>query len=89
MPTYQQHTAIPESLGADVRAVPLRETQRFQPDLAAGRDALGGAAKLLVLANPNNPTGALVDTATLAALAGLAEAAGAYVLCDEVYRGLT
>jgi aspartate/methionine/tyrosine aminotransferase len=89
VPTYQQHTAIPESLGADVRTVPLREAQRFQPDLDAVRDALGGAAKLLVLANPNNPTGALADAATLTALARLAEAAGAYILCDEVYRGLT
>ena len=89
VPTYQQHTAIPESLGADVRAVPLREAQRFQPDLDAVREALGGAARLLVFANPNNPTGALVDTSTLTALARLAEAAGAYILCDEVYRGLT
>ena len=89
VPTYQQHTALPESLGADVRAVPLREAQRFQPDVDAVRDALGGRAKLLVLANPNNPTGALAGAATLSTLARLAEAAGAYILCDEVYRGLT
>lgn len=89
VPSYQQHTAIPESLGAELRAVPLREADRFQPDVDAVRAALGGRAKLLVLTNPNNPTGALVDTPTLTALAGLAEDAGAYVLCDEVYRGLT
>jgi aspartate/methionine/tyrosine aminotransferase len=89
VPTYQQHTAIPESLGAEVRTVPLREDRAFQPDPDEVRRALGQAAKLLVLANPNNPTGALVDAAALTALARLAEAAGAYVLCDEVYRGLT
>src|SRR5689334_496035 len=84
VPTYQQHTAIPESLGADVRTVALREADRYQPDVDAVRRALGGQARLLVLTNPNNPTGALADTATLTALARVAEAAGAYVLCDEV-----
>ena len=61
VPTYQQHTAIPESLGAEVRTVALRAADGFQPDVDAVRRALGGAARLLVLANPNNPTGALVD----------------------------
>lgn len=34
LPTYQQHYAIPESLGADVRIHRLREENAWLPDLA-------------------------------------------------------
>jgi aspartate/methionine/tyrosine aminotransferase len=37
--------------------------------------------------NPNNPTGALMDRAYLEKVVEIARAAGAWILCDEVYRG--
>lgn len=88
VPTYQQHYAIPESLGADVRLLRLREDQQFLPDFEELARLAGGRAKLIALSNPNNPTGALVDQAGLERIAAIARACGAYVLCDEVYRGL-
>ena len=45
--------------------------------------------RLICLNNPNNPTGALMDKATLEAVVAMAREVGAYVLCDEVYRHLT
>jgi aspartate/methionine/tyrosine aminotransferase len=88
VPTYQQHTSIPESLGAEVVALPLREADGWRPDLADLRREAAAGVKLISLANPNNPTGALLAEADLRVIAEIAEAAGAWILCDEVYRGI-
>jgi aspartate/methionine/tyrosine aminotransferase len=87
LPTYQQHYSIPESIGADVRILRLREELGFLPDLDELRDLAGGATKLIAINNPNNPTGSLMDRAMLEQVAGIAAEAGAWLLCDEVYRG--
>jgi aspartate/methionine/tyrosine aminotransferase len=87
LPTYQQHYSIPESIGADVRILRLREDNAFLPDLDELRQLAGAATKLIAINNPNNPTGALMDQALLGQIADIADACGAYLLCDEVYRG--
>jgi aspartate/methionine/tyrosine aminotransferase len=43
--------------------------------------------RLISINNPNNPTGALMDRQFLEALVEVARSCGAYLLCDEVYRG--
>lgn len=86
VPTYQQHYSIPESCGADMRLVWLKPENGFLPDLEELAQAAKGA-KLIALTNPNNPTGALIDRAGLLAIADIARAEGAWLLCDEVYRG--
>ena len=86
VPTYQQHYSIPESCGADMRLVWLKPENGFLPDLEELAQAAKGA-KLIALTNPNNPTGALIGRAGLLAIADIARAEGAWVLCDEVYRG--
>jgi aspartate/methionine/tyrosine aminotransferase len=88
LPTYQQHYSIPESYGADVQILPLREENGFLPDLAELEGLINAHTKLIVLNNPNNPTGSLMDEAFLRRVAALAERVGAWVLCDEVYRGI-
>lgn len=87
LPTYQQHYSIPESYGADVRILKLREENRFLPDLDELRRLVNGSTRLIAVNNPNNPTGSLMDEACLAQIAEIARSCGAYVLCDEVYRG--
>ena len=86
-PTYQQHTAIPRSLGAEVSEVALSEEQGWLPDWDAVAAAVTPATKVIALTNPNNPTGALIDRAGLECVAEIARTVGAWVLCDEVYRG--
>ncbi len=87
VPTYQQHTSIPESCGAEVRPVWLRPENAFLPDRTELAEAARGA-KLIALTNPNNPTGALIDRAGLETIAAIARENDAWVLCDEVYRGI-
>ncbi|MEZ5185479.1 MAG: aminotransferase [Candidatus Nanopelagicales bacterium] len=88
VPTYQQHYSIPESIGADVRLLRLQEDRGFLPDLDLLRDLVGDGAKLIAFSNPNNPTGSLMDRGLLEEVAEIAASAGAYVVSDEVYRGL-
>ena len=86
-PTYQQHTAIPESIGADLHTLPLRAEDNYLPDLDQLTRLIGADTRLITLTNPNNPTGAVIGQAGLERLAEIARASGAWVLCDEVYRG--
>mgnify|MGYP001569869165 FL=1 len=87
VPSYQQHYSIPESIGANVDLLHLKAENRFLPDLAELRAMVSTHTKLIVLTNPNNPTGSLVDRAGLAKIASIAREVDAWVLCDEVYRG--
>ena len=87
LPTYQQHYSIPESYGADVQILKLTETSGFLPDLEELQRLAVPGTKLIALNNPNNPTGALMDRAYLEKVSDIARASGAWILCDEVYRG--
>jgi len=89
VPTYQQHYSIPESLGAEVVRLSLKASDRYLPNLDALRALVTPTTRLIAFTNPNNPTGSLMDRATLEAIAAIADSVGAYVLCDEVYRGTT
>ncbi|GAB1378741.1 aminotransferase [Pararhodobacter aggregans] len=87
VPTYQQHYSIPASIGAEVHPLHLRAEDGWLPDLDRLRALAVPGTKLIALTNPNNPTGALIPEAMLREIAGIARAVGAWVLCDEVYRG--
>ena len=87
VPTYQQHYSIPDSIGAEVERLPLKAEDGFLPDLDRLRGMIRPDTRLVALTNPNNPTGALIGRSMLEEIAAIARDAGAYVLCDEVYRG--
>lgn len=87
LPTYQQHYSIPASYGADVQILKLRQEYGFLPDLVELRRLATKGTKLIAINNPNNPTGSLMDRAFLTEVAEIARACGAWILCDEVYRG--
>ncbi|MDN3696340.1 aminotransferase [Vibrio cortegadensis] len=87
LPTYQQHYSIPESFGADVQIVKLKEENNFLPDLEELQKLTNSNTRLITINNPNNPTGALMDETFLKQIVDIARACDAYLLCDEVYRG--
>ena len=87
-PTYQQLLSVPEALGAEVRPLPLRPENSYLPDLQELRSLVDDSTRLIVLNNPNNPTGALMDERLLRAVVDVARESGAWVVCDEVYRML-
>ncbi len=87
-PTYQQLYSIPASFGADLQLLPLEAEQGFLPDLGRLRQMAAEGVKMICLNNPNNPTGALMPNQMLSEIVEIARQAGAYILCDEVYRHL-
>ena len=89
MPTYQQLYSIPESYGADLHLLHLKQENDYLPDLDELRALVKPGTKLICINNPNNPTGALMSGELLRQIVDIAREADAYVLCDEVYRHLT
>jgi aspartate/methionine/tyrosine aminotransferase len=59
------------------------DAYRADPDAIAA--ALTPATRLVVITNPHNPSGAVIDDATLDAVAEIAGERDVYVLIDEVY----
>jgi aspartate/methionine/tyrosine aminotransferase len=87
-PTYQQLFSMPEALGAKVRLLSLREEDGYLPDVDELCSLVDDSTRLIVLNNPNNPTGALIDEPLLHEIVAVAREHGAWLLCDEVYRRL-
>ena len=87
-PTYQQLYSVPRSLGAHVKLLPLREEDHWLPNLDKLAELIDSKTRLIVVNNPHNPSGSLIDTANLKKLCHIAEDANALLLCDETYRGL-
>lgn len=88
VPTYQQHTSIPKSLGAEVLPLTLRADDGYQPDLAELEALISPRTRLISLTNPNNPTGVLIRDDGLAGIAAIAARHDLWVISDEVYRGV-
>jgi len=88
-PTYQQQYSIPESIGADVKILPLNMGNKFLPDLKLLANCMNDNVKLVCICNPNNPSGSVMDGEYLADIIDIVKPYGAYILSDEVYRGLT
>ena len=89
IPTYQQHYSIPASFGARIETLRLRPENGFLPDLDELRSMVKPDTKLICINNPNNPTGALMNEGMFRDICDIARSVNAWVLCDEVYRGLT
>jgi aspartate/methionine/tyrosine aminotransferase len=85
-PTYQSLESLPATFG-DVTTVGL-EPPTWDLDPSRVADAVRPETSVVVLNNPNNPTGKYLDGETVRAVYDLAADAGAYLLCDEVYRML-
>lgn len=88
MPTYQQHYSIPESIGADVRILQLKLEDDYLPDLDVLRSLVDENTRMITINNPNNPTGSWIPVEQMKEIVEIAKSVGAYVLCDEVYRGI-
>ncbi len=88
VPTYQQHYSIPKSFGANVNMYFLEEKNNWLPDLKKLEKVVGIDTKLICINNPNNPTGAVISDDMMVKIVEIAKRSNAFILCDEVYRGL-
>ncbi|KAF4629026.1 hypothetical protein G7Y89_g9122 [Cudoniella acicularis] len=87
-PTYQQLYSVPKSLGADVSLWKLRREKKWIPDLDDLKALVNDKTKMIIINNPNNPTGATTPKSVLQALVEFAREKDIIILSDEVYRPL-
>jgi aspartate/methionine/tyrosine aminotransferase len=87
VPTYMQTYGLAQNFGVQVREIRLREDSGWQPDPADITAAIDERTRVVIVTNPNNPTGAILKDEARAAIVGAAQRAGAWILADEVYRG--
>jgi aspartate/methionine/tyrosine aminotransferase len=84
-PAYEPMLAVARYLGADLK----RFERKFENDFRVVPEELAALVsrntRLIVLTNLHNPSGVLIDDATLEQVGEIARSAGALVLIDEVY----
>ena len=87
LPNYGQIWGLTNSLGMAVKAVHLRGDLGWAPDLDRLESAVTAHTKMIVICNPNNPTGAILSTSEMDAIIRIASRCGAWILADEIYQG--
>jgi aspartate/methionine/tyrosine aminotransferase len=85
-PTYQQLYSVPASLGAEVSLWKLRKEKNYVPDIEDLKPLIKDNTKLIIINNPNNPTGATIPKSILQSLIDVAREKNIIILSDEVYR---
>ncbi len=86
-PAYGQTTGLARGLGADVVSWKLEESSGWQPAVGAAAEVVTPGTRLVVITNPNNPTGSVLAESAMDEIVEAAEAVGAWLLVDEVYAG--
>ena len=74
--------------GARMVPIPLSATENFSLKAKHIRPKLSPRTKGLILNNPHNPTGQLIEEEVLLEIAELAEREDFFVICDDVYNYL-
>ena len=86
-PNYMQYGGVPESVGAKIRRFSLRLDRDWEPDWEEFEAAVTTKTRLVYLSNPNNPTGSVLSDEAMRQIVARCDAAGAYLIADEVYLG--
>lgn len=87
-PTYEQLYKVPASLGAEVSLWKADPSKKWQLEVEGLKEMIKPNTKMIILNNPNNPTGAIIPKSTLDSIVSIARERGITILSDEVYRPL-
>jgi aspartate/methionine/tyrosine aminotransferase len=90
VPNYMQTWGLSRAFGGVIREWRLIEDRaagRWRVDTTELDRLVTAKTKLIVICNPNNPTGSRLTASDLDAIARAADRHGAWILSDEVYRG--
>jgi len=87
-PTYPLYTAVLAKIAATPRYYRTDPAREWMPDLDHLRTLVTPRTRVLVLIDPNNPTGAVYPAPVRRALIAFAEEHGLAILADEVYGDL-
>ena len=85
-PVYYPFLSVPANAGQRSIEVPMeRDGNRWVMDIDALDAATDADTRILMIANPQNPTGRVYDDAELAELAAFAERRGLVICSDEIH----
>lgn len=87
LPNYMQMWGILLSFGAEIKPFYLKEKLAWKPDLEEIQFLVTPKTKMIILCNPNNPTGSVLSETEMKQIIGIAEKNNAWIYADEVYRG--
>jgi aspartate/methionine/tyrosine aminotransferase len=92
LPNYLQSWGLSRAFAAKTNAFHLIEKledgkPRWGLDIDGLRRAVSKKTKLIVVTNPNNPTGAVLTEPEMDEVLRVARKANAWLLVDEIYRG--
>ncbi|KAF2270937.1 aminotransferas-like protein [Lojkania enalia] len=85
-PTYQSLYEIPKQLGASVSLWKASAEGKWIPSISDLKSLVQPNTKLIIINNPNNPTGAVLGKPFLQQVIDVAAENDIAILCDEVYR---
>ncbi len=88
-PCYVSYVPCARLAGAVPVTIPLQEKNEFRLTPEELLDAITEKTKLLILAFPNNPTGAVMEREDLEKIAKICIEKDIYVISDEIYGELT
>src|SRR5579862_5581170 len=87
---YATNLETPRAIGADLDVVDLAFDDGWRLDVdGLAKLVRPGVTRLISVTCPHNPTGTMLDLASLHALVDVAQRADAVLLVDETYRDLT
>jgi aspartate/methionine/tyrosine aminotransferase len=88
VPNYLQGAGLGRAFGGgtDTFGLALRDG-RWALDVAQLEESVGPDTRLIMVCNPNNPTGSVLTAEEMDAVVRVAERQGAWIVADEIYRG--
>jgi arginine:pyruvate transaminase len=87
-PLYATYEGVIASTGANLVPVPLRPENRFHLQAKDLEAAITPNSRVLLLNNPHNPSGAVLDADEIAEIAEVCQRHDLWIVCDEVYEEL-
>lgn len=88
VPNYMEGWGLGRAFGGATDTFSLRPIDgRWALDLDELERAVTPATKVVMVCNPDNPTGSVLSGDEMDAIVSAAERVGAWVLADEIYRG--
>ncbi len=85
-PCYGNVPGVAESLGIEVRKLPLNQKDDWKPNLDQLSRLVDEKTSLVYLVHPHNPSGSMLSREEMEAIASVTERAGALLVNDEVFR---
>jgi aspartate/methionine/tyrosine aminotransferase len=84
-PCYEPILKGAQALGVNIKRLPRRFSDKFQPDIADVKKLLTKRTKVIYLTSLHNPSGIKVDSKLISEIAKEASKVGAYVVVNEIY----